>query len=78
MSRPQTITIHLDRETALGRKIVFIPHGWPHFLSRHPVTDQLLAIIDRFHPAPPVTEVAGTPWASNPSHTFNDNNQSAS
>jgi len=38
--------------------------------SRHPVTDILLAIIDHFHPTSPVTELAGTPWANNPNHTF--------
>jgi hypothetical protein len=78
MSRPQTITIHLDRETTLGRKIVFIPHGVPHYLSRHPVTDQLLAIVDRYHPAPPVSDVAGTSWATNPDHTNDDNKEGAS
>jgi len=71
-SRPQTITIYLDRKTVLGNKIVFIPHGFPHNLSKHPVTDQLLAIVERFHPAPPVCETIGTPWAENPGHTFHD------
>ena len=72
MSRPQTITIYLDRQTELGRRIVFIPHGWPHFISRHPVTDSLNAIVERFRPSPPHSEVAGTPWAENPDYTIND------
>jgi hypothetical protein len=49
MSRPQTITIYLDRQTPLGGKVVFIPLGWPHFLSQHPITAELQETIARYH-----------------------------
>jgi hypothetical protein len=41
MSRPQTITLHVDRDTPLGRKFVFVAPGWPRIISRHPLAVEL-------------------------------------
>lgn len=49
MSRPPTITIHLDHQTPLGRRIVFIPAGPNHYLSEHPTTTELKGILARTH-----------------------------
>lgn len=77
MSRPTTITIHLDCQTTLGRKIVFVPQGPHHFLSTHPITDALNEIVIRTRGVPKNTEVFGTPWANNPDHTFGDKDSNA-
>ena len=44
MNRPQTITIHLDHQTSLGNRIVFVPAGPTHYLSEHPTTAELKGI----------------------------------
>jgi len=72
MSRPTTITIHLDRQTSLGSKIFFVPEGPLHFLSSHPINDELNAIITSTHEVQEETEASGTPWANKPDYTFND------
>jgi len=41
MSRPQIIALHSDRDTALGRKFVFVAPGWPRIISRHPLVIEL-------------------------------------
>ncbi len=49
MSRPPTIIIYLDRQTPLGRRVVFVPEGRSHYLSEHPMTTELKAILARTH-----------------------------
>jgi hypothetical protein len=66
LSNPQMISIYLDRQTGLGRKIVFVPRGRAHFLSEHPVTKALNEMIARPDATAPNTDVYGTPWANNP------------
>jgi hypothetical protein len=46
-SRPPTITLHLDCDTALGRKIVFVPAGCRLYLWQHPVTAQLKDLLSQ-------------------------------
>src|SRR4029077_6432986 len=41
MFRPQTITLHTDCDTPLGRKFLFVAVGWPRIFSRHPLAIQL-------------------------------------
>jgi hypothetical protein len=41
ISRPQTIALHADRDTLLGRKFVFVAPGWPRIISRHPLAIEL-------------------------------------
>jgi hypothetical protein len=48
-SRPPTITLHLDRDTALGRKIVFVPAGCRLYLWEHPITAQLKDLLAQAH-----------------------------
>jgi FtsH-binding integral membrane protein len=45
MSRPQTITLHTDRDTLLGRKFLFVAPGWPRIISRHPLAIELDELI---------------------------------
>ena len=49
MSRPTTITIHLDDRTTFGHRIAFIPCGPNHYLSEHPTTTELKGILARTH-----------------------------
>jgi hypothetical protein len=47
MMNPPTITVHLDRETRLGRRIVFIPVGRRTYLFEHPITTELKELLDQ-------------------------------
>lgn len=47
LTRPTTITIDLEHDTPLGRRIVFVPVGSNHYLSKHPITVELEAIVGR-------------------------------
>jgi hypothetical protein len=49
MSNPTTITVYLDCQTSLGRRITFVPAGRSHYLSEHPITTELKAILARTH-----------------------------
>ena len=49
LSRPPTITLYLDRDTRLGRRIVFIPTGRNYYFSEHPITAELRAVLARTH-----------------------------
>ena len=49
MSRPPIITIHLDHQTLLGHRIVFVPAGPARYLSEHPTTTELKDILARTH-----------------------------
>jgi hypothetical protein len=41
LSRPQTLTVRVDRDTPLGRKFLFVASGWPRIFSRHPLAIEL-------------------------------------
>ena len=41
LSRPQTLTVRVDRDTKFGRKFLFVPPGWPRIFSRHPLAIEL-------------------------------------
>jgi hypothetical protein len=41
LSRPQTLTVRVDRDTSLGRKFLFVAPGWPRIFSRHPLAIEL-------------------------------------
>jgi hypothetical protein len=41
LSRPQTLTLRIDCDTALGRRFLFIAPGWPRIFSRHPLAIEL-------------------------------------
>jgi hypothetical protein len=41
LSRPQTLTVRIDRDTPLGRKFLFVAPGWPRVFSRHPIAIEL-------------------------------------
>jgi len=45
ISGPQTITLHADSDTPLGRKFVFVAAGWPRMLWRHPLAVQLEQLV---------------------------------
>ena len=49
LCNPPEITIRLGRDTELGRVIVFIPSGPRHYLSKHPITEKLEAMIGQAH-----------------------------
>jgi hypothetical protein len=72
LSNPQTISIYLDRETVLGRKIVFVPCGRARFCSRRPTTEALDQLIATSERVAPNSEVQGTPWSNNPDYTYDE------
>ena len=41
LSRPQTLTVCVDRDTTLGRKFLFVAPGWPRIFRRHPLAIEL-------------------------------------
>ncbi len=41
LSRPQTLTVHVDRDTPLGRSFSFVAPGWPRIFSKHPLAIEL-------------------------------------
>jgi hypothetical protein len=49
MSKPQTITVRIDRDTTLGRKFVFVAPGWPRIFRRHPLAIELEQIAAQSH-----------------------------
>jgi len=41
MHSPQLIIVYLNRRTPLGKKIVFIPCGWPVMRRKHPIAAEI-------------------------------------